>query len=115
METLYGKVSAPSAGERDRVQLEPQAKTQGKNCFKSFGLTEALDHLYLVCGWKSYLLLAQNKCFYVTTIVDQLVMVLLSPSPNLRRRKMLRKAVELTPSGDSSGAPHLLPRNIQVM
>lgn len=29
METPYGKVSAPSAGETDHVQLEPQDKTQG--------------------------------------------------------------------------------------
>lgn len=29
METLYGKVSAPNAGERDHIQLEPQDKTQG--------------------------------------------------------------------------------------
>lgn len=28
-ETLYGKVSAPSAGERNHVQLEPQDKRQG--------------------------------------------------------------------------------------
>lgn len=29
METLHGKASAPSAGEREHVQLEPQDKTQG--------------------------------------------------------------------------------------
>lgn len=71
METLYGKVSAPNAGERDHVQLEPQDKTQ-----------------------------------------DQPVMVLLSPSPNLRRRKMLRKAAESALLGDSSGVPRLLPQNL---
>lgn len=51
METLYGKVSAPNAGERDHVQLEPQDKTQGNIAgFRSLRLTEALTHLYFVCG-----------------------------------------------------------------
>lgn len=29
METLHGKASAPSAGGREHVQLEPRDKTQG--------------------------------------------------------------------------------------
>lgn len=29
METLHGEVSAPNAGERGHVQVEPQDKTQG--------------------------------------------------------------------------------------
>lgn len=47
--------------------------------------------------------------------VDQPVMVLLSPSPNSRRRKMQRKAAESTLLGGCSGVPHLLPKNVQVM
>lgn len=42
-------------------------------------------------------------------------MVPMSPSPSLRRRKTLRKAAESAPLGDSSGAPHLFLRNVQVM
>lgn len=42
METLCGKVSAPNAGERDHVQLEPQDKTQGNIAsFRSLRLREA--------------------------------------------------------------------------
>lgn len=31
METLHGKASAPSAGEREHVQPEPRDKTQGNH------------------------------------------------------------------------------------
>ena len=43
METLYGKVFAPNAGERDHVQLEPQDKAQGNVAsFRSIRFREAL-------------------------------------------------------------------------
>lgn len=47
--------------------------------------------------------------------VDRPAVVLMSPFPNLRRRKMLRKAAESALLGDSSGVPHLLPQNLKVM
>lgn len=47
METLYGRASAPNAGERDHAQLEPQDMTQGNiSIFRSLRHKEALTHLY---------------------------------------------------------------------
>lgn len=50
METLRGKASAPSAGERKHEQLEPRGKTQGKHAVYSNHLDskEHLDQLWCV-------------------------------------------------------------------
>lgn len=52
METLHGKASAPSAGEREHVQPEPQDKTQG-NTKKHLDLITfyQLDNTGLMSTW----------------------------------------------------------------
>lgn len=42
METPHGKASAPSAGEREHVQLKPPDEMQGKNVAKNVWLVISL-------------------------------------------------------------------------
>lgn len=67
-ETLHGKVSAPSAGERGHEQVEPQDKTQGNLKLLNLLGSKRLQHISTlgleenICFW------VQIKCLYVATI-----------------------------------------------
>lgn len=114
MGTLHGKGSAPNAGERGHAQVEPQDKTPG-NMASNLHLWGPKRLRYLLWVWRKIFAFRfrWNVCI-LPPFVERPVMVLPSPSPSLRRRKMLKKVVESILLGGSSGVPHLLPKKNQV-
>ena len=50
METLHGKASALSAGEREHVQLEPRGKTQGKHAASNDHSDSKEHNIFVSCN-----------------------------------------------------------------
>lgn len=69
METLHGKVSAPSAGERGHAQVDPQDKTQG-NMAQNWSLwgPKRLRHISTLGLEENVCIWVQIKCLYVAAI-----------------------------------------------